>query len=1720
MQSPTLQEFYDALGSEEPLKDVHPDILFAQMKAEEVPLAKQILAKISPAEKPEYILGILGSPNVSLIDKFNEFLLPVIEQDSPPLDLQTKTQLLYGLTKDIKGNSAIAAFNQMLAPDQPATSAEPETDLQPYYEAALRACRDTLQKTAASQTRLESSRSARSIPRPLRQTAREATSKLAVTKAMLQNISLLKQALDETHENDTQRKLAEIERILAEEKQRKTLTKKQRQALNKLYRSYLETLSVELRQASAILFLNIPKEELSNIKEPRPESIQQLTRAYNTLTNYITEEITFAESKAQRALIMERWVAILQRSMELGNFTIASAIQASFDAVPIARFNITDDLSDTAKQVLEHLRYDGKSVTSFFGLRISQDRQDQYIPHYGWYISLFTINDGKVDETQGKELIERLNLADKIIEKKDWTDAVMLLDGLLAKHKESLEKNGLHETYTQELAKLVRERKEADVKIAEIEKRILAAHAAPAEAKRLREQELEPLKLRKIEQDEKLAELKNMMREHIAEINPQDLVIKELEKAKSQQRTDLEEVKSDLAEISKQLGALSSEKKRIKDRIAEGKPQEGDQERLEAIGTEFKDTLNRNKRRLEQLNQLLVDGSEHMLSDDKDFWAGELKKLDEKYQNAYAGFKKANDEVIEELSRKQKALLPKPAAAALSPFTRSVMEGRSDEEIRVVEKRCEEHSKPYKDDAVYKSAKCDILQKKNYKKFILTEESSAVKQITGLLNLVFREKDELIKQLKEKQSHVEPAELKPLITGIYVTLGNGNISPLEKLEFLRESMQKFDAQKHGEILDILVKLARLHENICGMAAQQSSHTLEGLRTVRTEVPIDVNEAYIRELIQGHPEWPPSLRVKMIETAFAYPAVQEFLRHPDNQSLSGELTRAYAEAQEKSAGEKKAVSTAAATTIPLAKRKKSRFFPRRESHLATLDIKQYLDGRLKNIERMMYDDHNPCCEELQKLLSEEPYAASVRKQLKQDHQMFTRFQRLYEQSADMMADSLVAYDAQLFSQLNTHELYRNPAKDAQPTVQPCVDLLNRLSGYVIDDIQSRTSLNERTLALEHWIRIAYKCLHHSNIPDMHLAFCFSTTFSNAGISRLKTAMLGLSPQAREMLNDIDAITSPFGSFKNARSFLTSHPHACPSMSLVFTDMEFFAQGNQDIHPQIFHDTQNYVEKLKARVSEIHQRQEKWKFAPDPLLIQSIHASHHTGSEQAEKASRLQASEELQSHSTLLTEFNLFPQSRMKSEATTAATLVQPPQAPRSRPDKLIIILHEENHQQLSRLAFLPGCEFVLASDLPHPGLPGNPRQVARSGIILDGKSLDTLLDEKRQSYSASQEEKIKLYSLVVYGDERTIDLDRISPAARERIERTIKEGTFVDTYFEQAKPLLEKHFTALYLQEQLKVPQRNIIDIEEYARAVVNNTQHYLLDTQNLTDDDPLKKAIAMLYLALTQPDLFTPSIAGENTIADDGKTRLEKKSRCDAMEKMLTRLDESDLQILRDWLQSPLPDAPIGEPSQDRKPTRTLFDSLPETVKEPLGNQYQRDIMLARTVSETYQTEHDFIRQMQAFVNHFCDASGNLKPDSEFLAAHERKLSAKERALLAYFLEPYKILARDTLGQQPANNSEAIRNFSKMLAENPERNQAFIAAAANQLVFQALITHISKDAFKPVPFVRSGNREADADYVQTNAFLPTADFPIMPVQRMPRIGLLSRELNKYAPAKR
>jgi len=218
--------------------------------------------------------------------------------------------------------------------------------------------------------------------------------------------------------------LLALDQALADEQCRIYLrdNEHERAQLKSLYHRCIKQTAEELRQDSLYLYCKIADNEMGSTKDDDqlPESLKKLSMQFNKIVTLVIDEILKAPDANARTIIMERWAAIMQESLMLGDFPTASAISAAQHTACIKRLRIEPGLSQQAKEII-HLMHSEEQNSNILNNAETADvlmshRSDLIIPHHGNYKSLLSLYKSKQRNLNQFEFAEKYKLLNDAIE--------------------------------------------------------------------------------------------------------------------------------------------------------------------------------------------------------------------------------------------------------------------------------------------------------------------------------------------------------------------------------------------------------------------------------------------------------------------------------------------------------------------------------------------------------------------------------------------------------------------------------------------------------------------------------------------------------------------------------------------------------------------------------------------------------------------------------------------------------------------------------------------------------------------------------------------------------------------------------------------------------------------------------------------------------------------------------------------------------------------------------------------------------------------------------------------------------------------------------------------------------------------------------------------------------------------------------------------------------
>lgn len=190
------------------------------------------------------------------------------------------------------------------------------------------------------------------------------------------------------------------------------------QQVQQRYRELTSQLAIELRNVSHYLFASIDDKDMGSTKEGyfAPESFKKLPMQINKITTVVESEIINAPNTTARVLIMERWLGIMQRSAELGDFPTVMGISSAMLTTSIERLEISKCLSPQGKKIFDGLFMEGPIYASNKNAdKLIAHRKDAIVPNLGIYKTMIIGNKQNIENLENKEINEFISLIRELI---------------------------------------------------------------------------------------------------------------------------------------------------------------------------------------------------------------------------------------------------------------------------------------------------------------------------------------------------------------------------------------------------------------------------------------------------------------------------------------------------------------------------------------------------------------------------------------------------------------------------------------------------------------------------------------------------------------------------------------------------------------------------------------------------------------------------------------------------------------------------------------------------------------------------------------------------------------------------------------------------------------------------------------------------------------------------------------------------------------------------------------------------------------------------------------------------------------------------------------------------------------------------------------------------------------------------------------------------------
>lgn len=143
----------------------------------------------------------------------------------------------------------------------------------------------------------------------------------------------------------------------------------------------------------------------------------------------------------------------------------------------------------------------------------------------------------------------------------------------------------------------------------------------------------------------------------------------------------------------------------------------------------------------------------------------------------------------------------------------------------------------------------------------------------------------------------------------------------------------------------------------------------------------------------------------------------------------------------------------------------------------------------------------------------------RKLLMMHPDLFEQCTMLYQQTVEILANTLIANDKRLVDAMYSFSSSSSRTSlGSFPTVDVAMHY-QQVMHCVQNDFRVLRSIDAYTLAYEHWIRIAHRCLYHHELIDINMMFCIVEALLTLGKARIAEITLGISSEAYYMAEEI-------------------------------------------------------------------------------------------------------------------------------------------------------------------------------------------------------------------------------------------------------------------------------------------------------------------------------------------------------------------------------------------------------------------------------------------------------------------------------------------------------------------------------------------------------------------------------------------------------------------------
>lgn len=218
---------------------------------------------------------------------------------------------------------------------------------------------------------------------------------------------------------------------------------------------------------------------------------------------------------------------------------------------------------------------------------------------------------------------------------------------------------------------------------------------------------------------------------------------------------------------------------------------------------------------------------------------------------------------------------------------------------------------------------------------------------------------------------------------------------------------------------------------------------------------------------------------------------------------------------------------------------------------------------------------------------------AQKIINDDPALKQKFSEIYNKATNQTTNLLIAADIDRFKKIGPYEMYQyhqRTKKDFNPelaeNVSNFINHSTNLTYFIVEDIVSRSTNEERILAIEYWLQVAKKSLNHPTTPDVTLFFAIQAALSKSSITRLEA--FHTINKLKGVNSDILNLNFLANNYSKYLQYIDKHPHAIPFIAPYLSFMTFAQDGNTGSNISLlptFYDINNNIRNRREYVKDI-------------------------------------------------------------------------------------------------------------------------------------------------------------------------------------------------------------------------------------------------------------------------------------------------------------------------------------------------------------------------------------------------------------------------------------------------------------------------------------------------------------------------------------------------------